>query len=189
MGKNPENYRKAHLAIRDAMTQNEVHEKSSMIVRRLVCSEWYQSSKEIFLYYPLKNEVDCTALAEQAWRDQKRTAFPLMAAGCQMNFFYVTSFEELSEGRFHVMEPLAECRKAEPNDQPVLVPGIAFGFDGNRYGYGKGYYDRFFARYPHLKKYGICFENQLESSLPAGTTDVPMDRIYTESEEIVLKWN
>ena len=35
----------------------------------------------------------------------------------------------------------------------------------------------------------VIIENQLESSLPAGTTDVPMDRIYTESEEIVLKWN
>ena len=59
---NQRNFRKEHLAIRNAMLPGEVAEKSSAIVKRLLQSEWYKDTKEIFAYYPLKNEVDCHAV-------------------------------------------------------------------------------------------------------------------------------
>ena len=59
---NQRNFRKEHLAIRNAMLPGEVAEKSSAIVKRLLQSEWYKDTKEIFAYYPLGNEVDCHAL-------------------------------------------------------------------------------------------------------------------------------
>ena len=66
---NQRNFRKEHLAIRNAMLPGEVAEKSSAIVKRLLQSEWYKDTKEIFAYYPLGNEVDCHALFLQAWAD------------------------------------------------------------------------------------------------------------------------
>ena len=58
-------------------------------------------------------------------------------------FFYIDSLKQLEEGTFHVMEPVRGSEKADPLQQPVIVPGSVFGRDGSRYGYGKGYYDRF----------------------------------------------
>ena len=46
---NQRNFRKEHLAIRNAMLPGEVAEKSSAIVKRLLQSEWYKDTKEILL--------------------------------------------------------------------------------------------------------------------------------------------
>ena len=70
---------------------------------------------------------------------------------------YIDDFMQLKEGAFHVMEPMENCVRAVPDKQPVIVPGSVFGRDGSRYGYGKGYYDRFFAKNPKLKRYAVCY--------------------------------
>ena len=101
---NQRNFRKDHLAIRNAMLPGEVAEKSSAIVKRLLQSEWYKDTKEIYAYYPLGNEVDCHALFLQAWADGKRIALPRTKEENQMDFFYIDSLKQLEEGTFHVME-------------------------------------------------------------------------------------
>ena len=55
METNPKSFRKEHLAIRNAMSEKEVAEKSGVIVKRLLQTGWYQNAQEIFAYYPLKN--------------------------------------------------------------------------------------------------------------------------------------
>ena len=95
---NQRNFRKEHLAIRNAMLPGEVAEKSSAIVKRLLQSEWYKDTKEIFAYYPLGNEVDCHALFLQAWADGKRIALPRTKEENQMDFFYIDE----AVGRGHI---------------------------------------------------------------------------------------
>lgn len=174
------NYRKEHLKLRNAMTRDEVSEKSVRLVHFLLQSEWYKQTKELFVYSPIGTEADCKEVIEQAWRDGKRVAFPRVESETEMNFYYADSYEELAEGSFHVAEPKKTCRLAIPEDQPVLVPGSVFDRNGNRYGYGKGFYDRFFCRYPKLGRIGLCFENQLEEEIPVGEYDVQMHVVYTE---------
>jgi len=166
------------------MSEKEVAEKSGVIVKRLLQTGWYQKAQEIFAYYPLKNEVDCRALFLQAWSDGKKIALPRTREENQMDFYYIDDFMQLKEGAFHVMEPMENCVRAVPDKQPVIVPGSVFGRDGSRYGYGKGYYDRFFAKNPKLKRYAVCYANQLEESLVTDIYDVEMHEIYTETEVI-----
>ena len=66
----------------------------------------------------------------------------------------------------------------------MLVPGFIFDVYGYRLGYGKGYYDRFFAKNPKLKRYAVCYANQLEESLAVSIYDVKMHEIYTETEVV-----
>ena len=165
---NQRNFRKEHLAIRNAMLPGEVAEKSSAIVKRLLQSEWYKDTKEIFAYYPLGNEVDCHALFLQAWADGKRIALPRTKEENQMDFFYIDSLKQLEEGTFHVMEPVRGSEKADPLQQPVIVPGSVFGRDGSRY--------------------AVCYEHQLEETLPTDQHDIHMHDIYTEREVIQCFW-
>lgn len=75
METNPKSFRKEHLAIRNAMSEKEVAEKSGVIVKRLLQTGWYQNAQEIFAYYPLKNEVDCRALFYRHGQMGKRLHF------------------------------------------------------------------------------------------------------------------
>ena len=132
--------------------------------------------------------MDGHALFLQAWADGKRIALPRTKEENQMDFFYIDSLKQLEEGTFHVMEPVRGSEKADPLQQPVIVPGSVFGRDGSRYGYGKGYYDRFFAKYPRVRRYAVCYEHQLEETLPTDQHDIYMHDIYTEREVIQCFW-
>ena len=62
----------------------------------------------------------------------------------------------------------------------VITPGLGFTPDGTRIGFGRGYYDRWFAVHAHGLRVGLAFECQLETSLPAETADVPVHILITE---------
>lgn len=180
--------RKKHLAIRNAMSEPETAEKSRAICEKLLTSDWYAVTAWIFGYYPLGKEADCLAFLKKALRDGRHVALPRTGADCTMEFYEITSLTQTAEGAFHVMEPTAECRRINPMDLydqqiAVLVPGVVFTPTGSRYGYGKGFYDRYFARYAKLKRFALAYENQLVSELETLDTDVKMDRIYTEENE------
>ena len=197
--------RKLHKQLRDAMTAQEVAEKSAKICQ-LLCSEpWYQECNMIYAYYPLGNEVDCISFLQQALCDGKHVALPRTEAEYRMEFYEIMSLEDVEEGNFHVMEPKRSCKPVQPYEslgeqskhdveQPVksreqkscetvvIVPGVVFDRMGNRYGYGKGYYDRYFSRFSQPRRFALAFENQIEDALEEVLdTDVKMHQIYTEN--------
>ena len=66
------------------------------------------------------------------------------------------------------------------------MPGLVFDPQGNRIGFGQGYYDRFFKRAaPESLKCGLAFEFQIEPAIPFHYWDVRMNRIITEEQIIV----
>lgn len=177
--------RQKHKELRAAMSGAAVREKSRCICEKIVQTEWYQDCQVLYGYYPLENEVDCRMILEKALSDGKRVALPRMqsfATGedCRMDFYEITSLEQVSEGGFHVMEPIETCPKVREERAAVLVPGVVFDSLGNRYGYGKGYYDRYFSRFPETFRVALAYENQMETKLWVSDTDVKMHRIYTE---------
>lgn len=180
-----ENCRKRHKKLRDAMTAEEVRRESGKINGRLLASDWYRTAEEIFAYYPFGNEADCLPFLAAALSDGKKIALPRTRGDGSMDFYRIESLTCVCEGRFHIMEPTAECERTEPDRQIALVPGTVFSRDGSRCGYGRGYYDRFFAKYPRLRRFGLCYENQLESEILTARHDVPMHRVYAGGEEII----
>ena len=63
----------------------------------------------------------------------------------------------------------------------VIAPGLAFDRQGNRLGFGKGYYDRFLAecRCPIV---ALAFEIQLFDRVEARPNDIPVDILVTEKQ-------
>ncbi|MCL2606470.1 MAG: hypothetical protein FWD93_04240, partial [Coriobacteriia bacterium] len=118
--------------------------------------------------------------------------------------------EELAPGSFGIPEPNADFPIAQPKDIVVmLVPGVAFDRQGNRLGYGKGYYDRYLsaqylstqqvpkqhfsnqnltAHSPAIPKrpvlIGISFDKTLYGQIPSEVHDIKMDYIVTPTEII-----
>ena len=190
--------RKCYKELRDVLSEEHVLAKSQQICRQVLLSDEYKNAETIFAYYPLGNEVDCLMVMKQALKDGKRIVLPRTTYDCQMDFYEIKSLVDVEEGHFHVMEPKSECEKFVPEQNDVgdeesakclnalvLVPGVVFDFFGNRYGYGKGYYDRYFARFPQLVRIALAYTEQLsEEPLECSETDMKMHMIVTQDEVI-----
>lgn len=143
-----------------------------------------EKPKAIYFYYPSGSEVNLLPLAEELLTgtfvaEGRVIAFP-RTCGENMDFYPVTSFSDFSEGNFHIMEPIGGMPLKEP-EPLIVVPGVGFDRQGNRMGYGKGFYDRYFARFPSCRKIGAAFETQIVEEIPAESHDIMMDAIVTEN--------
>lgn len=176
--------RAKHRLIRERMSADEVRERSRSICSLLLQSGWYRKTSAIYGYYCLGNEADCRLFLKQALSDGKLVALPMTErnGGCGMEFYRITSLSQVEEGNFHVMEPVPGLPLVQREEAAVLVPGLVFDRRGGRLGYGKGYYDRYFARFGNLKRIGLAFENQMEEEIPVTALDIGMDYIYTEEQ-------
>ena len=66
----------------------------------------------------------------------------------------------------------------------AIVPGIAFDTEGNRIGFGCGYYDKFLMNNSNVYKIGLCYEFQIVKKIENDVYDIPMDIIITEKRII-----
>ncbi|MDD6058387.1 MAG: 5-formyltetrahydrofolate cyclo-ligase [Clostridiales bacterium] len=178
--KSTETLRILHRGLRDAMMPEEVRRKSDRICEQLLASACYHNSDTVYGYYPLGNEVDCLPILRDALKRGKQIALPKTGKDFQMEFYRIFSLNEVASGHFHVMEPKEGCPLVQSEAAVVLVPGVVFDRQGNRYGYGKGYYDRYLARYSGLETIGLAYEHQMEEKLLTKATDISMRWVYTE---------
>ena len=163
---------------RDTLTQAQIRLWSEKICENLQAQPFFQAAETVYFYYPLGSEVNLLPLAQQALDLGKQAAFPRVD-GNEMAFYRVSSLQAFAEGAFHIMEPAGDD-VMDNAAALVFVPGLAFDSQGNRMGYGKGYYDRYFARYPGCRKVGVCYGMQRIPQAPCGEFDIPMDMVITE---------
>lgn len=168
---------------RKEMSEEIRHRESNSIIDILCGSERYQKANIVFTYISMGEEVNTYPLIAQAWRDGKKVAVPIAKLKGKMYFVLISSFLELKKSRFGVMEPeKGEDEEVTPSEKDFfLVPGSVFDKKGNRYGYGGGYYDRYFQQYPNIYKIAVAFSFQImEDDLQVDAYDIPVDCIVTE---------
>ena len=177
--------REKYKKIRENLSKEEVMDYSEKICEMIGKSTFYQKAEQIGCYYPLGKEVSLIPLVQKAWADGKVTLFPKVV-GEDMFFYPITDFSQLEEGYFHVMEPdealcqMADWKFAQDEKTVILTPGVAFDKTGGRMGYGKGFYDRFFAKYPNCVRIGVCYEAQIADHLILESHDRRLQYITTE---------
>ena len=131
----------------------------------------------ILCFYPLSDEPDLREWYERKLTEGRRLFFPVTDKE-NIAFFAVKELKGFREGAFSVMEPAERKQRFCGGKRYLCVtPGVAFDAAGHRIGFGKGYYDRFFAAYPDGIKLGVAFREQLFASVPQAATDVPLDAV------------
>lgn len=147
-------------------------------VRRL---NEYPHAKTLLIYVSTPIEVDTKLIIENAWADGKKVAVPRCIPDTRdMEFHYITSFEDLSPGTFSVLEPDESLPVVTDfTDCLMIVPGMQFDMNGYRLGYGKGYYDRYMVRFTG-RSAGICYSNELRPYMHHGRFDRSVDIIVTD---------
>jgi len=173
--------RKEILALRKAMPVCVLEEKSRIIAEKVIAHSKYENSELVFAYVDAKGEVKTKDIVEYAWAYGKKVAVPKVH-GDIMKFYLISSYDDLEPGCFGIMEPKEGCTEVTviPDKSVVIMPGVAFDKEGNRIGYGKGYYDKYFSKYPDLYKIAIAFSMQIVAEIQVDEFDVKANCVITE---------
>ena len=165
---------------RARMSPEERASKSRAIGDRLMKTGLWADAKTVFLYMSLPGEVETDRLIAEAWSQGKQVAVPKVTEE-GLVFSKLDSFEELSEGSFHVREP-REIREISDGRALVIMPGVAFDIKCNRIGYGKGFYDRYLFEHRGHPAVALSFDFAVYSKIPSGPHDIKPGLIITESD-------
>lgn len=184
---------KARLRQKVKRLRRETSEKERFLwdqklAKQILSMGCWQPGDCVYCYISVRNEAGTEMLLRELWNRKIQAAVPRVR-GKEMDFYYISGMEDLEPGAMGIPEPREGCRKAAEPGAPVIVPGVAFGQDFSRLGYGGGYYDRFFEREPEHLKIGMCYEFQLETELPSERFDVKMDAIITPDRRLVREEN
>ena len=164
---------------RRGLSSEARREKSAIILDTLQTWAPFLNASIIATFIPLKTEVDVSPLLKRAGQAHRFVA-PRTLADFQMSFHELTQDTPLRAGSGNVMQPLdsAPERPLEEIDL-FLVPLAACDGQGNRLGFGKGYYDRALSSALGFKL-GIGFGCQLVDAVPVDHYDVALDGFLSE---------
>ena len=140
-----------------------------------------RSARTILFFAPLPDELDVWPLMEKFLAARKTCALPYFdSATKDYSTRQVQNLSaDISTGYFGIREPVSNC-PAIPLEKfdLILVPGVAFDWNGNRLGRGRGFYDRLLTKTSGLKC-GVGYNFQLVGKVPAEPHDVKMNFIVT----------
>ena len=157
---------------------------SQAIAAALTARADFQAAHTLLLTLSFGSEWDTSPLFDAASRYAKTVALPRVDPATHMlELCVVTDLRrDVAAGYRGIREPVAHCGRIDASAIGwVLVPGVAFDLEGNRLGYGGGFYDRLL---PSLSRAAArvagAFELQLVERIPTAAHDLRIDAIVTE---------
>lgn len=184
---------------RNRLSREEQIQFDRAIENQLYGTELYRSCKRLFIFVSFQSEINTHEIIRQAIAGGKLVYVPKVEAQ-GMEFYRITGLEGLLPSKFGILEPQsAEADRFVPDredltqidnkrinrDNLMLLPGLAFDFQGNRIGYGAGYYDRYLSRQPQeFYKAALAYDFQVMEHIPAEPFDIKADFIITPARVI-----
>ncbi len=156
------------------MTAEQVENSSRRLAELFTETEYYKRAQVIYGYLPYNQEVRTVPILEQALRDGKKVAVPKVY-GDTMRFIYMEDLSLVANSSMGIPEPVADAPVADDETALVLMPGLAFDRNGNRMGYGGGFYDKFLAQEPNHPTVALCYDFQMVDAIPTDDYDIPVN--------------
>lgn len=176
--------REKALALRGALPEEERIIKSQKIRESSLGVMEFRQAQTVMLYLNFRDEVETTLLAEKILEMGKRLVLPRCAPRGILIPAQITNLQtDLESGTWGIREPKKEhLIEVDPVEiDLVFMPGAAFDMQGNRLGYGGGYYDRFLERLrKSTPKIALAFSCQVLPSIPVEPFDKKVDMLITE---------
>lgn len=145
---NKKDVRKSILALRDSISAEDKAQYDDVIRGIITDMTEYREAEVILAYVSYRSEVDTTLLIKHALADGKNVFAPKVV-GREMEFWKVTSMEDLQEGYQGIREPVQSISFSEWMKACKIMmwmPGAVFDRERHRIGYGGGFYDRYLNR-------------------------------------------
>lgn len=177
--------RKECLSRRASLQDQQRRLKSVSIQKKILDLPEFKQAKTVMLFLNFRDEVETTELAEATLALKKKLVLPRCAPNGVIIPIEVQDLNlDIEPGVWGIREPKLSKGEADPSKiDLVIVPGAGFDLEGNRLGYGGGYYDRFFMRLnPSVPRIAIAFECQIIDKVPIDQHDAKMTVLITENE-------
>lgn len=182
--------RQSIIAARLAVALEERQQLDRVITAQIAKLNAYHTAKTVLCYMNFGAEFAAEIFVKQALKDGKQVLLPKVNSETkQLDLYHVADLAlDVAPGRWDIREPVSErCQKVTDlmSVDFILLPGVAFGLDGARLGYGGGYYDKLLARMPHQPTLvAAAYALQVVNNIPQEDTDHKIEWLVTEQETI-----
>ena len=168
--------------LRELLTPEEIEEGSLEIANNLInLPIWEKEYFHIFLSISEKREVDTQAILHILQGKDKNVVLSKanFEEGSLTNYL-LTDSTVIKVNQWGIPEPVDGIEIPPSKVDVVLIPLLIFDEEGNRIGYGKGFYDRFLTQCkPEVVKVGLSFFSAEEALFETEPHDVPLDYCVT----------
>ncbi|GMQ28718.1 5-formyltetrahydrofolate cyclo-ligase [Algoriphagus confluentis] len=175
--------RAVYRARRMGLSSNEVENQSKAIAKRVM--EWLKIHPDIHhlhLFFPIIrfNEVNTFLLREELDKSGKTLyTSRVNRTATELETLKLPKEAEFFEDEWGIPVPQESIQVSSSKIQLVFVPLLAYDGEGNRVGFGKGYYDSFLGSMDHpVIKMGLSFFPP-EGKIEAEPHDVSLDYCVT----------
>jgi len=151
------------------------------ILSKLKKMKSFSQAESVGCYYSIGSEVQTNEIIKLLLDGKKIVSLPQVCDDT-MIFRKIEDISKLEKGNFDIPEPKESCPIQETHDV-ILVPCIGLDNNGNRIGYGYGFYDKYLTK-NESTKIALTYSKQIVKSVPNSEHDVKMDLIVTETDVI-----
>lgn len=181
--------RKKLLHERLALNKEELQMRSEELTTRFQAHFSFEHKHiSCFATMKTKKEVDIFQLLE-VLSAKNRIYLPVsdFTTGIMDHYPYSPG-DPLANNPYGIPEPQNRAKSIDPKTLDViLVPLLGIDLQGNRLGYGKGFYDRFLTQCrPDALKIGLNLFAPIDH-IPSEATDIPLDFLVTHERCYTFK--
>lgn len=168
------NRRSSYASINDITNNLHVHIKP--LIDSLI-------TQHVSIFQPYNNEIDTNNLITLLFSKKISISLPCIDEDSnQMIFRELKEGEELVKGKYGILEPSDKNKVIIPS--VLFIPLLAFDDNGNRLGYGGGYYDKYIEELENNEnmsiKIGVGYSFQKINEVPNNSMDKKLNWILTE---------
>ena len=154
---------------------------------------FWSNCSSVFSFLSMENEIDTEPLIQAALEKGKDVFVPKIEDQ-SLAFYQIHSLDfPFIINSYGIKEPETEKSRIKPvkidrnfskhDFIMIICPGLAFDWEGNRLGRGKGYYDRLleyvFSNRSFNYNIGMCMDFQVIKKVPTGRYDKSMHAVLT----------
>lgn len=155
-----------------------------LVVQQVTRTNVWKSAEHIALTLSQPNELPTELLIQTALLQKKKVYLPRVAPKHQLHFIQVDETTQYEKHRFGMLEPIGDVLADVSLLDLIVVPGVAFSEQGDRVGFGGGYYDRLLAQHTEIPTMGIAADDLVvaEPNWPVESFDFAVDTIVRIGE-------
>ena len=174
--------RKTYKEARKQLSLEAIETKSLAIANQLLRLDiWDKLYYHLFLTIEEQKEIDTEYILQiLAGKDKEIVVSKCEFATLGMTHYLLTDNTKIKKNSYNVPEPIDGLEVPDAKIDVVFVPLLAYDKQGNRVGYGKGFYDNFLSKCkPETIKIGLSFFPPEEKIEDVSENDVKLDFCVT----------
>ena len=179
---NKKELRQKYKVLRQQLSEEEIEDKSLAIANRLLQLDiWEKTYFHLFLTIEEQKEVETEFILQiLAGKDREIVVSKTNFETREMTNYLLTDNTKFQKNEYNIFEPVDGIEVPVAKLDVVFVPLLAYDKNGNRVGYGKGFYDNLLTKCREdVVKIGLSFFEPEDSIDDVSAADVRLDFCVT----------